>query len=48
MIKPKKNQTFGDYCSQMLIPQLQKYTREYDSQRIDAVLDAQKQGILEN
>ena len=48
MIKPKKNQTFGDYCSQMLIPQLQKYTREYDAQRIDAVLDAYKQGILEN
>ena len=28
---PKKNQTFGDYCSEMLIAQLQRYTREYDA-----------------
>ena len=43
MIKPKNNQTFGDYCSEMLIPQLQKYTRVYDSQRICVVLHTYKQ-----
>ena len=26
MIKLKKNHTFGDYCSEMLILQLQNYT----------------------
>ena len=47
MIKPKKNHTFGDYCSQMLIPQLQKYMREYDVQRTNAVFDTYKQVSLE-
>ena len=46
MIKPKKNKTFGDYCSEMLIPQLQKYTREYDAQRIEVVFDTYKQVSL--
>ena len=30
----------------MLIPQLQKYTREYDAQRIDVVFDTYKQVSL--
>ena len=39
MIKPKKNQTFDDYCSEMLIPQLQKHMRDYVAQRSDIVFD---------
>ena len=48
MIKPKKNQTFGDYWSEMLIPQLQKYTKEYDAQRIDVMFDTYKQESLKS
>ena len=48
MIKPKKNHTFGDYCSQMLIPQLQKYMREYDAQKTNAVFDTYKRVSLES
>ena len=48
MIKPKKNQTSGDYCSEMLIPQLQKYTREYDAQRIDVIFGTYKRISLKS
>ena len=48
MIKLKKNHTFHDYCSEMLILQLQNYTREYNAQRIDVVFDTYKQVNLKS
>ena len=48
MIKLKRNQTFGDYCAEILIPQLQKYTRQYDVQSIDVVFDTYKQVSLKS
>ena len=46
MIKPKKNQIFCDYCFEMLIPQLQKYTRYYNGKKIDVVFDTYRQVSL--
>ena len=48
MIKLKKDQTFDDYCSEMLILQLQKYAREYDAQTTDVVFDTYKQVSLKS
>ena len=48
MIKPKKDQTFDDYYSEILILQLQKYMREYDAQKIDVVFDSYKQVSLKS
>ena len=48
MIKLKKGQTFDDYCSEMLILQLQKYMREYDAQKIDVVFNTYKQVSLKS
>ena len=48
MIKLKKDQTSDDYCSEMLILQLQKYAREYVAQTTDVVFDTYKQVSLKS
>ena len=46
MTMPKKNQTFKEYCSENVFPQVRKYTREYDGERIDVVFDTYKAANL--
>ena len=49
MSKSKKNQTFGNYFSEMLILQLQTFmTQEYDAQRMDVVFNTYKQVSLKS
>lgn len=46
MTKPKKNQSFENYAAESFYPQVKKYQREYQSQRIDVVFDTYKSSSL--
>ena len=46
MTKPKKNQNFKNYCSENFYPQVQKYQKDYNAERIDVVFDTYKTQTL--
>ena len=46
MTKPKKNQSFKSYCSDIFFPHVKKLQQEYTSERIDIVFDTCKDPCL--
>ena len=46
LAKPKKNQSFKDYATDVFYPQIRKQMNEYSAQRVGAVFDTYKDQSL--